>query len=102
MGLENSLENMTHNGVTLGTGMWKPNNPIIYCFKQLIIQLRKSTNNILVDHDKVGEEFLQNLGFPVEVTQFVRGHVQAKRYLVFKDPAYHDRLTEASKGLNAF
>jgi len=70
VGLENSLENMTHNGVTLGT----------------------------VDHDKVGEEFLQNLGFPVEVTQFVRGHVQAKRYLVFKDPTYHNRLTEASKG----
>ena len=35
-------------------------------------------------HEKVGEEFLQKLGFPKSVTDFVRGHVSAKRYLVFK------------------
>ena len=35
-------------------------------------------------HEKVGEEFLEGLGFPKCVTDFVRGHVQAKRYLVFK------------------
>lgn len=35
-------------------------------------------------HEKVGEEFLQKLGFPKSVTDFVRGHVEAKRYLVFK------------------
>ena len=46
----------------------------------------------------MGEEFLQDLGFPPEVTQFVRGHVQAKRYLVFKNKDYHDQLSEASKG----
>ena len=83
-------------------------------------------------HERVGEEFLEGLGFPKEVTQFVRGHVQvpnffstlklgywwasssvherypnhhkhlnfnqAKRYLVFKNPSYHDCLSEASKG----
>ena len=27
-------------------------------------------------HERVGEEFLEGLGFPKEVTQFVRGHVQ--------------------------
>ena len=31
------------------------------------------------DHDKVGEKFLQDLGFPLEVTQFVRGHVQVEK-----------------------
>merc|ERR1711894_52252 len=70
VGLENGLQAMTCNGTTLGTA----------------------------DHDKVGEKFLQDLGFPSEVTQFVRGHVQAKRYLVFKYPDYHDKLTERSQG----
>ena len=35
-------------------------------------------------HEKVGEDFLKGLGFPKSVTDFVRGHVDAKRYLVFK------------------
>ena len=35
-------------------------------------------------HEKVGEKFLQNLGFPESVTGFVRGHVDAKRYLVYR------------------
>jgi hypothetical protein len=35
-------------------------------------------------HEKVGQEFLENLGFPKSVTDFVKGHVDAKRYLVFK------------------
>ena len=35
-------------------------------------------------HEKVGEDFLKELGFPKSVTDFVRGHVEAKRYLVYK------------------
>ena len=35
-------------------------------------------------HEKVGQDFLRDLGFPKSVTDFVRGHVEAKRYLVFK------------------
>ena len=27
-------------------------------------------------HERVGEEFFEGVGFPKEVTQFVRGHVQ--------------------------
>ena len=69
-----------------------------------------------MDHDIVGENFLKELGFPEKVTSFVRGHVQvsienikykwfkrylkAKRYLVYKNPGYHDTLSEASKGKN--
>merc|ERR1712106_453666 len=70
IGMENSLPLMEQNGTPLGT----------------------------VDHDAVGENFLIDLGFPSEVTQFVRGHVQAKRYLVFKNPDYHNSLSDASKG----
>ncbi|KAM7438922.1 hypothetical protein ABFA07_011623 [Porites harrisoni] len=48
-------------------------------------------------HEIVGEQFLKDLGFPEGVTSFVRGHVDAKRYLVFKYPDYHAKLTPASQ-----
>ena len=35
-------------------------------------------------HEKVGQDFLGGLGFPKSVTDFVRGHVEAKRYLVYR------------------
>ena len=38
----------------------------------------------IMTHEKIGETFLKDLGFPASVTDFVRGHVEAKRYLVFK------------------
>ena len=37
-----------------------------------------------------GEEYLKGLGFPEEVTSFVRNHVEAKRYLVATDPDYYE------------
>ena len=36
-------------------------------------------------HERVGEEFLEGLGFPKEVTQFVKGHVQVKPVLKNSD-----------------
>ncbi|KAL9957940.1 hypothetical protein ACROYT_G034898 [Oculina patagonica] len=48
-------------------------------------------------HEIIGEQFLKDLGFPDGVTSFVRGHVDAKRYLVCKYPEYHEQLTSASK-----
>ncbi|PFX28809.1 hypothetical protein AWC38_SpisGene6440 [Stylophora pistillata] len=48
-------------------------------------------------HEIIGEQFLNDLGFPDSVTSFVRGHVDAKRYLVYKYPHYHEELSEASK-----
>ena len=43
-------------------------------------------------HEIVGEQFLKDLGFPDSVTSFVRGHVDAKRYLVYKYPYYHSEV----------
>ena len=43
-------------------------------------------------HEIIGEQFLRDLGFPESVTSFVRGHVDAKRYLVFKYPDYHEKV----------
>ena len=48
-------------------------------------------------HDIVGAEFLRQLGFPESLCQFVRHHVDAKRYLVYKRKDYHDHLSSASK-----
>jgi predicted HD phosphohydrolase len=47
------------------------------------------TNLGTKDHDKVGAAYLRNFGFPKNICQLVQGHVQAKRYLVWKYPDYH-------------
>lgn len=41
-----------------------------------------------------GEEYLKRLGFPEEVTSFVRNHVEAKRFLVATDHDYYQGKTE--------
>ena len=48
-------------------------------------------------HEIVGEQFLKDLGFPDGVTSFVRGHVDAKRYLVWKYPQYHEEVLKDTK-----
>src|SRR5947209_5534708 len=37
-------------------------------------------------HENIGAEFLKNLGFDEKITKLVRNHVNAKRYLLNKDP----------------
>lgn len=48
-------------------------------------------------HEKVGADFLRARGFPEKVAQLVENHVQAKRFLTFKNPEYYRKLSEASK-----
>lgn len=50
-----------------------------------------------VGHERVGEEYLLNLGFSNKVASLVGSHVAAKRYLCAIEPGYHDTLSEASK-----
>lgn len=45
------------------------------------------------NHDIIGETFLKKLGFPPSVTDLVRYHVEAKRYLVCTDEQYYSRKT---------
>lgn len=49
-----------------------------------------------VDHEKLGADYLREMGFPEKVAQLIEHHVNAKRYLVFKNPNYFARLSEAS------
>jgi predicted HD phosphohydrolase len=52
----------------------------------------------VVRHEAIGADHLAALGFAASVTELVRGHVAAKRYLVGSDAAYAARLSEASRG----
>jgi predicted HD phosphohydrolase len=47
-------------------------------------------------HEDVGRAYCDALGFPPRVGAVVAGHVKAKRYLCWKQPAYHAKLSEAS------
>jgi len=51
----------------------------------------------VVNHELVGARFLLRLGFSNKLAQLVCGHVQAKRYLVWKHEHYAKKLSPASK-----
>lgn len=49
------------------------------------------------DHEEVGAEYLRGKGFSKRLARLVASHVEAKRYLTWKDPLYYEQLSEASK-----
>lgn len=49
------------------------------------------------DHEAIGAEYLREKGFSKKVCRLVESHVEAKRYLTVRDPAYYARLSDASK-----
>ena len=51
----------------------------------------------LAKHDTVGAAYLRLLGFSDRCAALVEGHVQAKRYLCYKEQGYYDSLSEGSK-----
>eukprot|EP00466_Bigelowiella_natans_P021597 jgi/Bigna1/91785/estExt_fgenesh1_pg.C_1190014 len=51
----------------------------------------------LAKHDKVGADFLRQLGFSERTAKLVEGHVQAKRYLCFSEEEYYSKLSAGSK-----
>ncbi len=51
----------------------------------------------VMHHEEVGARYLESLGFGPEVTELVRGHVAAKRYLVAARTDYAGRLSAASR-----
>lgn len=48
-------------------------------------------------HEQVGAEFLRRHGAPERVARLVEAHVQAKRYLTWRDADYLARLSPASR-----
>ena len=51
----------------------------------------------IVDHEKIGAEYLSSKGFSKKITSLIASHVAAKRYLTFAYPGYYAKLSEASK-----
>ena len=51
----------------------------------------------IAQHENIGADFLQACGFSQRITETVRGHIQAKRYLVYKRPEYYHTISQASK-----
>jgi len=49
------------------------------------------------DHEEVGAVFLKKKGFSKRIVRLVESHVEAKRYLTYKDKDYYEGLSEASK-----
>ncbi len=60
-----------------------------------------SNNNMggygVINHEKIGGQFLRNRGFSERIARLVENHVSAKRYLTFKFSDYYNGLSEASK-----
>ncbi len=51
----------------------------------------------VADHEKIGGAYLRGKGFSEKIKQLVESHVQAKRYLALRKPAYYLNLSPASK-----
>ncbi|MEP6926536.1 MAG: phosphohydrolase, partial [Ginsengibacter sp.] len=47
--------------------------------------------------EKIGADYLKSKGFSKKITKLIASHVEAKRYLTFKQPAYYNQLSDASK-----
>ena len=57
---------------------------------------RQVTEVGVVDHDVVGQRALIEMGFSYAVADIVKGHVDAKRYLVTATEGYAQRLSQTS------
>ncbi len=51
----------------------------------------------VINHELIGAAFLQGNGFSKRLINLVQNHVEAKRYLTYKDAAYYNQLSLASK-----
>jgi 2-amino-1-hydroxyethylphosphonate dioxygenase (glycine-forming) len=47
-------------------------------------------------HEKIGADYLRNLGLEENIPELVESHISSKRWLS-RDPIYHAKLSEASK-----
>lgn len=51
----------------------------------------------VLSHERIGAEYLRRCGFGERMAKLVEYHVEAKRYLVLRQPGYFERLSEASR-----
>ena len=65
--------------------------------KSVLSEDRKMGDFGIKDHEELGAEFLREKGFSRKVVRLVESHVEAKRYLTLRDPAYYEQLSDASR-----
>ena len=52
----------------------------------------------VMKHEQIGAKFAtEKLGLPLRIGKLIEAHVNAKRYLCWKNPEYHNKLSDASK-----
>ena len=64
---------------------------------RLMVFQNDSLNGLGVNHENIGANFLELMGFPSSVSGLGRNHVLAKRYLITKNADYLNNLSDASK-----
>ena len=71
---------------------------LLHDIGHLLVEDAAAAHEASVDahHDDIGARWVAKL-FPPSVSDPVKLHVEAKRYLVSTDPAYASRLSEASR-----
>lgn len=48
-------------------------------------------------HEEIGAYFLKKMGFPMELCELVRNHINTKRFLITVNNEYYNKLSSASK-----
>lgn len=66
-------------------------------FCEHIMEVKHMDGYGIVDHEKLGADFLRSKGFSAKIASLVQNHVQAKRYLTYRHPEYYEKLSEASR-----
>lgn len=62
-----------------------------------IMDTRQMDGYGVVDHEVLAGIYLRRKGFSERIAKMVESHVEAKRYLTKRIPAYFDKLSEASR-----
>ena len=82
------------NGINLTLGAFL--HDIGHLLEHLQINDKMGHYGVL-NHELLGERFLLDNNIQYPVTEYVKKHVDTKRYLVYKKPEYYNKLSEASK-----
>ena len=52
----------------------------------------------VMNHEDIGADFAtKKLGLPERIGKLIKAHVNAKRFLCWQNPEYHNKLSDASK-----
>ncbi|MDA1014384.1 MAG: HD domain-containing protein [Planctomycetota bacterium] len=84
---------------TRGFGDEAVTSALLHDIGHLLVDEHDAHQNFLdqdMNHEDVGANLLDKW-FPEKITDPIRLHVAAKRYLCSTDPAYYEQLSEASK-----